>query len=299
MPDEAVDLGSLEHESVLQETKSCIVSKVSRDGQSYALKQYTERNQSFCIESEFLASLIASEFRSLVLPEIVDCGNRHLLMTFVHRETQTRETICDRAWTADDIESVCEAIEEFQSISLSRRLFSVKQIVLGFNYPVVRAALVFAPALRCRLLSMIGCVKAMLMMIRYTMLRPFLRNRTVHYDLTTLNCAFTPDGRLSILDFEFPYYKGDSVFDVIYFITIPPRSIEQWTFQNSVLKRFVGRNPGFASEFRCRFILLVCCLSRAVHFQNSDLEQQAYIDSIDLLLDRRRFRSWWMSMMRA
>ncbi len=271
--------------TVLQETDTQRVEAIGGDdGERIVRKTYRRATRSFRIESEFLRVAGERRFQFLSLPTLLDAGDRWLTMTFVQREHQTRDSILRRDWTDANVVAFFGAVRELQQIPLPQSCFSVKQKVMGVNYPVSKLCLLHRRCLNAGILGMNDSGWLARMLLQYTSARLMTRNCTVHYDLTTLNCAFTPSGKLSILDFEFPYFGGDPLFDVCYFVTIPPVSITHWTFQAELIGQFIQHDLRFA-KCRVRLILTVCCLVRALFFDASSQERQQYLRSLETLRD--------------
>lgn len=294
---EHYDLDTLKREYVLQETDSALVEKVRTPaGDVLVLKRYASPGPSFVIETAVLKLLNKCSFEALAVPRIVDIGERYLLMSFVAREVHTRDSILERDWQPGEVDVLCRAIQEFQSISLPSECFTFRQRWMGWAYPVCRAALTFGPLWRMGVLKPGQIRASMILALQYLMIRPLFRNVTTHYDLTTLNCAFTPDKRVSILDFEFSYFKGDPLFDVLYFVTIPPQAIQDWNFQRDTVARYLKDANGPCLAARCRFILLLCCLVRVAHFREQERERNEYLRSLEVLCSGKQFQSWWKTL---
>ena len=283
--------------SILQETVPTKVELVDTgDGEQLVLKFCKQSCPRLGLEGKFLSLASSIKHTYLETPRLIASGFDYLLMSFVERENQTRETILKRKWSKDNIHTLCEGIKEFQRIKLPTKTYTVKQRIMGVAYPVVKLLQVLPSCRRRGLIGWKSMMKLYLFAIWYLFLRPGFRNVTTHYDLTTLNCAFTPDGRLSMLDFEIGYALGDPLFDICYFLTIPPQAIQDWKFQSKALAMFKKRNTKWGQRHRVRFILLVCSLVRMVHFEDDSREQSNYKQSIALLLGVGTFRNWWMSL---
>lgn len=275
--------------TILQETEFQVVeSYVSNDGERRVRKTYKRPNHSLQIEAAFLEATSKRAFRHLSLPTLIEKGERSLSMTFVERENQTRDSILERTWSRQDVRTLASAIRELQTVPLPRSRFSAKQRLMGLVYPVVKLLLIRAACVRQGIIGSRDYWWLFQMAVQYLFARAWVRNCTVHYDLTTLNCAFAPDGRVSILDFEFPYYLGDSMFDACYFATIPPQSMANWTFQKQLIVECIGHGEEFA-QARCRLILTVCCLVRALFFGTGSRERSQYLESLEMLRNRRWF----------
>ena len=109
-------------------------------------------------------------------------------------------------------------------------------------------------------------------------------------DLTTYNYAFSPGGKMSILDFELAYYLGDPLFDAAYFVTIPPVRITDWSFQGEILRRLLDKYGNTCSQRqRLRLILILCCVVRYQYFKNEPVYREIYLQNIKTLIVRRTF----------
>lgn len=281
-------------ESVLQETDSARV-ELCRDNnaQKVVRKIYRTSTTSNRIERAFLRESAEYNFHHLSLPRIIAEDEESLLMSFVDREHHTRDSILARTWRDTEYDSLLGAIEEFQSIQMPRSLFGMKQQMMGKCYPVIRAAMAFANSTRLSLIPYSSGFRIGSLAFEYTKRRRSLQRCLTHYDLTTLNCAFCPNGKVSILDFELSYYLGDPLFDLCYFVTIPVQPLAEWRFQRELLSRSYARST--ASDFQeiVRFLLISCSLQRLLHFKNTPELSVHYHDNIKTLIHDRSFAAWW------
>lgn len=257
---------------VLQEAAGKRVLLVEEpDGKQSVLKRPCAR-----LEREFLRAVAGRAFRSLDFPRLLDEGDDFVRVAFLDREHHTRDSILERRWTPEDVRLWVDGLLEFQRIRLPARPFGAKRRVLGWMYPVFRALQMRAP---------LGPT------LSYALARPFFRNRTCHYDLQTYNYAFRVGARkMSLLDFEFSYYSGDPLFDLLYFCSIPTVRLEDWTFQKELVREFLRRSPQRCAAARTRLILLVCQAARARFLPG---KRAAYTPNLALLRDRARFRAWF------
>jgi len=229
-------------------------------------------------EREFLRRAPHDRLQSLALPRLRAVYADGYLIDYHEREHHTRDTIVDRAWGDEDVRRFVGGLREFQSIRVPRRAFSWRRRVLGWAYPAYR---LFRLDRRTALLC-----------LRYVLARPCWRNVLTHYDLHTYNYAFAADGRMSMIDFERMYASGDPLYDLLYFCTIPPVRLEDWTFQRRLLRALLRRRTPFA-RLRTRVILLQCNLGR---LRASHTPSAPYRDNVELLRDGRRYRSWWRAV---
>jgi hypothetical protein len=277
----------LRERAVLQEAAGKRVSVVEGDrGERLVLKRYPGPTRAARLERAFLRAAASRPLDSLEVPRVVADGDDFLLTGFVEREHQTRDTILERAWTAGDVRLWVRGLLEFQALPLPARLFSFRQRVLGWLYPVFRAAALWRDLPRRGVAA--GLVA------RYVFARPFFRNVATHYDLQTHNYAFRIGARkMSLLDFEFSYCRGDPLFDLLYFVTIPVARLEEWTIQRDLVREFLAQWKGSRAGLRTRvrLILLVCNAGR-----RRALDAEEYRDNVALLSDQARFRRWWQSL---
>ena len=283
--------------SILQETASTKVGLVDTvEGEPLVLKLCKQSCPYLGLEGKFLHLASTIKHQYLETPRLIASGPDYLLMSFVERENQTRDTILNRDWSDENIHTFCEGIKEFQRINLPSKTYTIKQHLMGIAYPVVKLLQVLPSCRKRGLISWKDMMKSCWLAIIYLLYRPLFRNVTTHYDLTTYNCAFTPSGLLSMLDFELGYALGDPFFDICYFLAIPPQAIQDWKFQSKALAMFKKNNSQWGQRHRVRFILLVCSLVRMVHFENECHEQNNHKQSISILLDTNTYRKWWVSL---
>jgi hypothetical protein len=268
-------------------------------GEQSVLKYCKTHCPSLALEKDVLVAVNAQSSTYLTFPKLLGYETDYLLMSFVEREDQTRDTISKRNWTRRDVEVLSSGMREFSSLPMPSSIYTLKQKVMGLAYPAFKMFLSVPKLLKRRCLSFSAVLKLAFFALRYCLHRPFIRNRTTHYDMTTLNCAFSGEDRLSILDLELGYAGGDPFFDICYFLTIPPVALKDWTFQQQTLSHFVNGTDEHAVQFRMRFILSVCCVSRLLHFKNDSKEHRAYKDSIETLLNRSQFNKWWSEIVQA
>ena len=282
----------------LQETESHRVELVRNSGgQRLVLKTYKVPSRMIDIELAVLRSLSNGQFEFLRIPELVAASDKCLVTSYVERSHYTRDTILHHAWTREDVTLFCSALREFQGQTVDQRLFTTKQRMMGVIYPVIRLALTLPAAFRTGGLGLANMPQLALMVVWYLIARLTFRNVLTHYDLTTLNYTFAPDHRMSMLDFEFAYSSGDPMFDAIYYVTIPPIVMSDWTFQNEIVARQVCEaGGGLLAWNRARLILTVCLLSRYLFFANDRLQQSIVRDNVRNILSRSRFSAWKQRM---
>jgi hypothetical protein len=280
---------------IIHESRSSVVSLVSDErGQKFALKAYLRDEAARLVkERDFLLKADREALHALHLPKVHEAGQDYLLLEFIGREALDRETVLQRGWSDEEVQLWVRALLEFQSLKPERRLFTLRERLLGWAYPVVRTIVQwrdYDAGLR------IGeKIRIAAMLVAYLALRPFFRNVCTHYDLQTTNYTFAKDRRqMSMVDCGFSYYMGDPYFDVIYYATIPVTRITEWTIQPRLLARFLRESAGrprtnHGKYMRIRLILLSCNLGRYLHFRGDSEKQHVYADNVRSLLDRDGF----------
>jgi hypothetical protein len=251
-------------------------------------------------EADLLQLAEAHELKHLKLPRIVDRSDHWMLMDCVQLEHYTRDTILLKAWTTAEAEKWIAALQEFQQIPQSSRGFSKKEKLKGAFYPLIRL-IELRKAVNKRL-SLWRRVQLGWMALRYLAYRPLLRQVTVHYDLNTFN--FTNEQgseKMLMIDFEAGAYRGDSLYDILYYLTIPTVRLEDWVFQRTLLGTWFRASEGkerFLSQ-RLRFQLVVLCLQRIQRFIDDPEKAQVYVDNLDLLFNGSRYRNWRIGLQQA
>jgi len=265
-------------------------------GQKAVLKYCKQACPTLKLETQVLQIVSAQSYEYLEFPKYIDSATDFIMMSFIERENHSRETILQRPWAKADIDTLHNGLEEFKTLDIPKSAYSIKQRVMGSCYPSIKALLIMPALLQRRLLNFIQILKLLGLALRYALIRPGIRQVTTHYDMTTLNCAFAANKKLSILDLELGYALGDPYFDMCYFLTIPPQAIDEWEFQKSVLKKALSLKPSSTEQFRFRFLFLLCVLVRLRHFPDGTWEQDNYRRSSELLLHPRKFKQWFETL---
>lgn len=263
---------------VLHRSDSSCVELCEMDGRFVVRKTYTARFEFKEVEADFLRHVDHSKLRFLRIPKILFENRNTLVTTYVEREQQTRDSILLRHWSSDDFARLIGAMREFQTIDVPKSCFSRKQRWMGVCYPVVRMCLDIRKLKRRGWLPP-GVVRYCSAMATGYLRRRFgIQNVLTHYDLNTTNCAFCPDGAVSLVDFDLIYYLGDPLFDLCYFATIPCQAIQEWGFQRELLSR--AMHSYGASWNRVRFLIVVCSLSRMHFFRRDEMRRNVYRENI-------------------
>lgn len=293
--EDMLEAHGLETVGILQQTKAKMIQAVQNpDGEKFVVKWCYSPNTNIQDEANFLRSVESYNFEYLEIPRVIDSSPSHILMTWVERESHNRVSVLSRTWTDAEIDTLCRGVLELQTIPVPSAVdFGFQRRAMGMAYPVFRLLL----QTKAGWLKPSQITAALRLMIGYLINRPRFSNVTTHYDLTNQNCAFTDQGQVSILDFEFHYAGGDPHFDILYFITIPAVRLKDWTFQQRILQRYLAITEDVAArQRRMRFILLVCCIARLGMFKPDSAETAAYRANIELLLNGQSFKTWWQSL---
>lgn len=294
---EIIDKYSLRIENTIHSTSSkSIYFLVGENGERFVLKMYKYDRANSEIEQKFLSAVKHRKFEYIRFPNMIAHGNNYILVDYVEREHVTRDTILERQWSPDDVRLWVSGLREFQNIDIPSHYFSVKQRYMGIIYPVCRLLLLLP---KCReLINLRAWGVVFKIVLNYSMARFSFKNALTHYDLQMYNYAFMSDKRkMSMLDFELSYYRGDPLFDVLYYISIPIRKFKDWTFQIDLLKEYIkqeyeGTWHSKSLLCRIRLILLVSNLSRYLGFINDSDKKKIYSENIRILLDSKSFSRW-------
>lgn len=300
--EEIIDKYSLSIEKIIHRTYSKIVYLlVNKNGKRFVLKMYKRNSAKLKTEQQFLSRVNHVNYRYIRFPRLVEFGNNYVLVDYVEREHFTRDTIVDREWSADDVKLWVSGLIEFQRIEIPSNDFSFKQRVMGIIFPVCRILILLPKCRESIDLKAFGVIFKMALC--YSLSRPFFRNVLTHYDLQTYNYTFMKNERkMSILDFELPRYRGDPLFDVLYYLSIPIMKLKDWTFQAAILTEYIKQVYGGAWDSksllsRIRLILLVRNLSRYLGFINDTNKKMTYSENVRLLLNGESFYGWVSSIL--
>ncbi len=294
---EITDKFSLRIEKILHSTGSKIIYYlVDKNGKRFVLKFNKHNKTKLRTEQKFLTRIKNLPFRYVRFPQLIEYGTNHILIDYIEREHWTRETILEKKWSYNEIQLWVSGLREFQNVDMPRNHFSLKQRLMGFIYPVFR---VFILLPKCRKLISFRALGVILKLtLSYSLSRFFFKNTLTHYDLQMYNYTFmNNEKKMSMIDFEMPYYGGDPLFDVLYYISIPIRKFEDWTFQIDLLKEYIKQEYEGAWHSksllcRMRLILLVSNLSRYLGFINDGDKKKIYSENIRILLDSKSFSRW-------
>lgn len=280
---------------VLSEKKLRGVYKVT--GQDPAVPLILKVNKLFPAklgrESAFLRLASLREFRHLKLPRILDHGPGWMLMEHVRLVPYTRDSVLEKDWSAEQIERWVGALYEFQSIPQSSAGFRVREKLKGACYPLLRF-FELRKAVRKRVRGA-RLLQLAWMLFQYLCYRPFLRQVTTHYDLNTFN--FTNEAgsdRMLMIDFEAGAFRGDRYYDILYYLTLPTVSLDQWTFQRRLLREWVRRAESDRRFLpaRLRLQLILLCIQRIQRFHDAPDKAEVYVRSLDTLFDRAAYGRW-------
>lgn len=291
---------ALRPREVLQETAGRrVLLAEAPGGERYVVKQTDPARPGAKVERAFLRGVCDRTFTHLRLPRLVEEGEDYLVMEFVAREAHTGATILEREWSDDDVALWVGGLREFQAIELPAAPFTRRQKLAGSLYPVVRALDLWRrfgkrlPGGAARVLPGL--------LARNVAARASVRLVATHYDFHTYNYAFcTAEARMSLLDFEFSYYLGDPLWDLLYFLTQPETALDAWTFQRPLFRRFLASGRGEpALAARARLILLDQCLGRVVNVPEDAPRYATYFANAERLCDDRWFRRWFRGLASA
>ena len=279
---------------VFRDTDNNIVLLV-RDsrGKLLVFKYYKFVRPTIQVEKQFLKFSQNIPFESLRLPQLIKTGDNFIILEFVPRHDWTRETILQYRWSDNDIKCWVAGLVEFQNIPFSCDFFNVKRKILGIYYPLVyffrlwRKCYVSIPLYAW---PIILCWAA-----RYLVDAARTNRVFTHYDLQANNCALTRDKqKLSIIDFELPFYKGDQFFDIINYLMNPVCYFGRWSFQlklwNEYVQQVIGnRNFTQGERIRIRFLFFVRSLQRILYFDGDESAREICRENMKFILSGSEF----------
>jgi hypothetical protein len=244
-------------------------------------------------EQAFLKAAAKFNINSLKIPTIYLYEKGCLLMEFIGRKAYNRETIESRDWNNASAELWVLALREFQKLPLSSKGFSISERIKGWAYPAVRM-LQLLPSISNKINAR-EINKCILLATQYILIRPEFKNVTTHYDLQTFNYTPTIDeSRMSLIDFEMGAYKGDNLYDALYYLSIPVTALHHWKFQKLLLSLWVKQfaNEKESQAKRIQLILAVISIQRFFRFKNDSEKQQIYFNNLRLILNDKKFNDW-------
>jgi hypothetical protein len=100
---------------------------------------------------------------------------------------------------------------------------------------------------------------------------------------------------MSLIDFEMGAYKGDSYYDVLYYLSMPVSELSDWTFQKKILSGWLKMDPIKNRFLNIRIRALLCIISfqRIKRFKAEPLLAVPYRENLKLLLSKDAFTHWF------
>ncbi|MFZ2055757.1 MAG: hypothetical protein WAU81_16335 [Candidatus Aminicenantales bacterium] len=251
----------------------------------------------FQIEKYFLSSVAKLSFEHIQFPRLLGSGRNYLIIEFVEREVFTRESILDKKWSVEDTRLWVMALMEFQGIEMPGNLYPATRRLIGSLFPVVRLCQIL-PKCR-RILSVRDFISVFIIVLSYIMVWRSIEKKLVHYELHTSHFApMKGKQKMSLIDFELSYYKGDPLVDILYYISIPIKRFREWSFQKELLREYVKLSFSggvHLSElfYRIRLILLMFHIVRYFEFVDVPNYREVYFENLSILLDKKRFRQFY------
>jgi hypothetical protein len=289
---------SLKKVSVLQNSQRKVVYLMENENLGkYVLKIFRVYDRNIKKEIIFLKTVSNLDFRYICFPKLIESDRNYLLLEYHDRKYFTRDTILKKKWLPVDILIWVSGLIEFQNIPTSYKIFSPKERIKGFIYPIY----IFCTRLFrfYHIIGIKGLLGAFKLALYYFYFSLYIKNVNTHYDLQTYNYTFLEnEKKMSMLDFEMGAYKGDPLYDVVYYISIPVQGISQWTFQLDLLQKYIKETKmihRFSKGLfhRLRFIILVCNLCFYLHFLKDNLKKKVYLDNINFILSDSKFKTWY------
>jgi hypothetical protein len=289
---------SLKTVRILQNSQRKVVYLMeNKNLNKYVLKIFKYYDRNIKKEISFLKNVGNLDFRYICFPKLIESDRNYLLLEYHDRKYFTRDTILKKKWLPGDILIWVSGLIEFQNIPTSSKYYLLKERIKGFFYPIYifyTRLFRFYPIIGIK-----GLLGAFKLTLYYFYFRLFIKNVNTHYDLQTYNYTFLEnEKKMSMLDFEMGAYKGDPLYDVVYYISIPVQGISQWTFQLDLLQKYI-KETGMTHRFsrglfhRLRLIILVCNLCFYLQFLDDNLKKKVYLDNINFILSGSKFKTWY------
>ncbi len=288
-------LETLVAREVLRDTpRRNVVLMESDAGERFVLKRYRDARGA-ARERAFLRFGRGRGWRYLHVPRIVEEGDDFVLVEHVARETTNDRAGLERDWARGDVDLWVHALLEFQEAEFPWRAFTWRERIAGALYPAWRTMWLYR-RFRTRLPRRLGRVLPALV-AAYGIARLRFRGVTTHYDLHGENFAFARSARrMSMLDFELPYARGDPLFDVVYRLVLSATRFSEWTIEAELLRAYVrcAEKRGHAMVglgARVRLIALQCTLGCMLYHDDRD-EVDRHRANLQLLLRGAPLRRW-------
>ncbi|HMT30319.1 MAG TPA: hypothetical protein PKD91_13685 [Bacteroidia bacterium] len=258
-----------------------------RDAQDNSLK-ILKINLAFPLklerEYQFLSTASSLKFTYLKTPQVYAYSTGMILMEYLDCENYTRDTILDKNWSPQECKKWINALNEFQSIPTSSKGFTFYEIVKGALYPVIRSLEIRKQIFRT--LTFRELLTFTYFLIQYKLIRLFIKNVTTHYDFNTFNFTnLRGSDKMSLIDFEMGAYKGDSLYDLLYYISLPTTAIDNWTFQSILLEEWTKMNKTPFQKIRIKVILCIISFQRIRRFEKEPLKAEIYRKNLRRLLE--------------
>ena len=245
-------------------------------------------------EYQFLKTASKLKFSSLKTPDVYAYEHGMILMEYLNREFYTRDTILNKVWSSQECTNWVNALKEFQSIPQNSTGFSLYEILKGAFYPLIRSIEIRKQIIRT--LSFFELLRYFVLLIQYKIARLFIKNVTTHYDFNTFNFTnIVGSDKMSLIDFEMGVYKGDSLYDLLYFISLPTTNITEWTFQSALLAEWIKMGERKFLKIRIRVLLCIISFQRIRRFDKDPQLADIYLKNLRILLNNRLFSDWYNS----
>ncbi len=248
-------------------------------------------------EYQFLQTAASFNFNSLKTPTVFAYDTSFILMEFLDCVKYNRDTILEKNWTVNEVNKFLLALQEFQSIPQKSDGFSWYEKLKGQQYPLLRG-LEMHKQIRS-ILSSVQLLKLIILLKKYFFTRMFFGNVTTHYDFNTFNFTNQVQSeKMTLIDFEMGAFKGDSLYDLLYYISLPTTDLNQWTFQNSLLKGWIKDKFQDNTFVKTRVRVLLCIISfqRIRRFDGEPEKAAIYHKNLKLLLNSNSFNDWYYTI---
>lgn len=98
-----------------------------------------------------------------------------------------------------------------------------------------------------------------------------------------------------MIDFEMGAFRDDNYYDILYYLSIPPISLNSWSFQTDLLAAWIKNNNPNTIFLKVRLKVLLCTISfqRIKRFNKDPIQANVYRENLKIILSSGNFNSWF------
>ena len=244
----------------------------------------------FYNELRIYKAINAHQFKHLHAPELIQVGDRHMVLQFVEKDEATKTKT----------KEFLQAYYEMQTLNVPKDFwFDFKnQLVRGFYYKGVVVPLLTLS----RHLKITTVFKMIFLFLTMQWKSKKLANRYwLHGDITSHNVYHNmQDGKLYFLDFENLFYTRKwPLIEIIqkcfwlqnggYGFHVNTKMLQQYL---NITKEETPEINQLSLKQQFRFSLLINCISN-IAIAKSKIKRESYIMLLNILLNKKSFDNWY------